>query len=136
MDSSFYAVQPARNVERWVKDTPEDFRFIVKAYQGMTGHERGDIPFASKEEMFSAFIDSIGPFAESGKLAMVLFQFPPWFDCTKKNVDYLRECRQRMNGFPAAVEFRNQTWFSPHFREKTLQFLKAQRWIHVVADEP
>lgn len=136
VDSFFYAVQPARNVERWVKDVPADFRFVVKAYQGMTGHERGDIPFSSREEMFNAYIDSIEPFAESGKLAMVLFQFPPWFNCTKENVDYLRMCRQRMERFPAAAEFRNQTWFSPRFHEKTLQFLKEEGWIHVVCDEP
>lgn len=136
VDSFFYAVQPARNVERWVKDTPDDFRFVVKAYQGMTGHERGEMPFSSREEMFNAYVESIEPFAESGKLAMVLFQFPPWFDCTKENVDYLRMCRKRMERFPVAVEFRNRTWFSPHLQEKTLQFLKNEGWIHVVCDEP
>lgn len=119
-------------MERWVKDTPDDFRFVVKAYQGMTGHERGEMPFSSREEMFNAYVESIEPFAESGKLAMVLFQFPPWFDCTKENVDYLRMCRKWMERFPVAVEFRNRTWFSPHLQEKTLQFLKNEGWIHVV----
>lgn len=136
VDAFFYAIQPARNVEKWVKDTPADFRFVVKAYQGMTGHERGEIPFASREEMFNAYIESIEPFAESGKLAMILFQFPPWFKCSKENVDYLRMCRQRLERFPAAAEFRNQTWFSPRFYEKTLHFLKNEGWIHVVCDEP
>lgn len=41
IDSSFYAVQPVRNYEKWVRQTPEAFQFIVKAYQGMTGHLRG-----------------------------------------------------------------------------------------------
>lgn len=83
VDSAFYAVQPKRNSSKWVKDTPESFQFIVKAYQGMTGHQRGEIPFESKEEMFAAFKDSLEPYIQSGKLAMVLFQFPPWFDCKK-----------------------------------------------------
>lgn len=83
LDASFYAVQPERNHEKWIKDTPDTFQFVVKAYQGMTGHQRGEIPFASKEEMFDAFILSLTPLIREGKLAMVLFQFPPWFDCKK-----------------------------------------------------
>ena len=65
--------------EMWIKDTPASFQFIVKAYQGMTGHQRGEIPFDSKETMFRAFRDSIIPFSVANKLAMVLFQFPPMF---------------------------------------------------------
>lgn len=41
IDSSFYAVQPVKNYVKWVSQTPGDFGFIVKAYQGMTGHLRG-----------------------------------------------------------------------------------------------
>lgn len=41
VDSYFYAIQPRANVEKWIRETPPSFQFIVKAYQGMTGHERG-----------------------------------------------------------------------------------------------
>ncbi|VEF47075.1 YunF [Bacillus freudenreichii] len=136
VDASFYAVQPARNVEKWVKDTPADFQFVVKAYQGMTGHQRGEIPFSSKEEMFDAFKVSLTPYVESGKLAMVLFQFPPWFDCKKENVAYLRYCRDKMDGYPVALEFRNQSWFWAKFRAQTLRFMEAEGWIHSICDEP
>ncbi|MFD1708634.1 DUF72 domain-containing protein [Siminovitchia sediminis] len=136
VDASFYAVQPARNVEKWVKDTPAGFRFVVKAYQGMTGHQRGEIPFSSKEEMFQAFKQSLIPFVDSGKLAMVLFQFPPWFDCRKEHVAYLRYCREKMENYPIALEFRNQSWFSAGFREQTLRFMEVEGWIHSICDEP
>lgn len=136
VDASFYAVQPQRNIEKWVRDTPSDFRFVVKAYQGMTGHERGDIPFSTKEEMFAAFKLSLEGFKQSEKLAMVLFQFPPWFDISKENVDYLRFCRDQMAGIPVALEFRNQTWFYPQFKDRTLQFMQDEGWIHSVCDEP
>lgn len=136
VDASFYAVQPQRNVEKWIKETPDQFQFIVKAYQGMTGHQRGDIPFDSRQEMFDAFARSVQPFQESGKLAMVLFQFPPWFACEKGSVDYLRYCREQMRDFPAALEFRNQSWFHPSFRAKTLEFMKEEGWIHSICDEP
>ncbi|NRG43713.1 DUF72 domain-containing protein [Bacillus sp. CRN 9] len=136
VDSAFYAVQPQRNSMKWVSDTPEGFKFVVKAYQGMTGHQRGEIPFNSKEEMFLAFIDSLQPYIEDNKLAFVLFQFPPWFDCKKQNVQYLRWCKAQMGEIPCALEFRHQSWFKTGFRDGTLQFMKEEGWIHSICDEP
>ena len=136
VDASFYAVQPKRNSEKWVAETPSSFQFIVKAYQGMTGHQRGDIPFESKKEMFAAFRDSLTSYQEKGKLAMVLFQFPPWFDCKRENVNYLRWCKEEMGDIPCAIEFRHQSWYQPQMRQKTLSFLRQQGWIHTVCDEP
>ncbi|MFC0270907.1 DUF72 domain-containing protein [Metabacillus herbersteinensis] len=136
VDSSFYAIQPLRNAEKWVKDTPATFEFIVKAYQGMTGHQRGDIPFQSKEEMFVAFNQSIMPYKDENKLAMVLFQFPPWFDCKKENVDYLKWCKEQMEDNPIALEFRHQSWFNSNFYDKTLTFMESENWIHSICDEP
>lgn len=136
VDASFYAVQPERNAAKWVRETPENFRFVVKAYQGMTGHHRGDIPFESKKEMFQAFKESLKPYQDANKLAMVLFQFPPWFKCNKANVDYLRYCKQMMADTPVALEFRNQSWFSESYRDNTLSFMKQAGWIHSIVDEP
>ncbi|CDO03876.1 hypothetical protein BN988_02406 [Oceanobacillus picturae] len=137
VDSSFYAIQPEKNARKWVKETPDNFRFIVKAYQGMTGHQRGEEnQFSSKTEMFQAFIDSLKPYLQANKLAMVLFQFPPWFTCKKENVDYLRYCKKQMGDIPVALEFRNQTWFDERFRDQTLEFMTAEGWIHSIVDEP
>ncbi|SHS04572.1 Protein of uncharacterised function DUF72 [Mycobacteroides abscessus subsp. abscessus] len=136
VDSSFYAIQPIKNAQRWVEDTPPSFHFIVKAYQGMTGHSRGDIPFETKEHMFQAFRDSLTPYIESNKLAMVLFQFPPWFDCKREHVEYLRWCKKQMGDIPCALEFRHQSWFRSTFYDRTLQFMKEEEWIHSICDEP
>jgi uncharacterized protein YecE (DUF72 family) len=136
VDASFYAIQPIRNSEKWMRDTPDSFRFVVKAYQGMTGHQRGDIPFDSKQAMFKAFKDSLQPYIDHQKLAMVLFQFPPWFDCKKENVEYLRFCKNEMGDFPCSLEFRHQSWFYPEIRIKTLEFMKEENWIHSICDEP
>lgn len=136
VDASFYAVQSVRNAAKWVSETPKNFRFVVKAYQGMTGHQRGDIPFESKKEMFQAFKDSLEPYQDANKLAMVLFQFPPWFNCKKVNVDYLRYCKKMMGDIPVALEFRNQSWFSESYRDNTLSFMKEEGWIHSIVDEP
>ncbi|WP_050616281.1 DUF72 domain-containing protein [Bacillus testis] len=136
VDTAFYAIQPRRNSEKWIRETPDGFQFIVKAYQGMTGHSRGKIPFDSKEAMFAAFRESLLPYIENDCLAMVLFQFPPWFQCTKENVTYLRWCKLQMGDIPLALEFRNQTWFSEEYRDKTLQFMREEGWIHCICDEP
>ncbi len=136
VDTTFYAIQPLRNAEKWVKETPDTFQFIVKAYQGMTGHQRGNIPFQSIDAMFDAFKESLQPYITSNKLAMVLLQFPPWFDCKKENVEYLRYCKKQLEGLPLALEFRNQSWFRESMRERTLEFMRNENWIHSICDEP
>ncbi|MBE1443609.1 DUF72 domain-containing protein [Paenibacillus sp. OAS669] len=136
VDSSFYAVQAETTYEKWVHDTPDDFGFIIKAYQGMTGHSRGKIPFDDEAAMFEAFIRSIGPVQAAGKLKTVLFQYPPWFDCTRAHVQKLREAKERMGYIPVALEFRHQSWFTPEMRDKTLSFMEKEGWMHSICDEP
>ncbi|MCD9024935.1 DUF72 domain-containing protein [Cohnella silvisoli] len=136
MDSSFYAVQPKDRMARYAQETTESFRFIVKAYQGITGHLRGKPYYENDDDMYSAFRESLEPVMQAGKLSAALFQYPPWFDCTKENVRVLRDTKKRMEGYPCALEFRHQSWFVPEFREKTLSFMREEGWIHSVCDEP
>lgn len=136
VDSAFYAIPSVSNVDKWCSETPASFQFILKAYQGMTGHLREDIPFETKNDMFNAFQEAVQAFERHGKLGLLLFQFPPWFDCTQKNVNYLRYVRQQLPDAKIAIEFRNQTWFSAAMKMKTLQFLQSQNFIHTICDEP
>lgn len=136
VDTSFYAIPGLQHVRKWCEDTPDDFSFVVKAYQGMTGHLRGDIPFETKNDMFNTFIECANEFKQHGKLAMILAQFPPWFDCQAKNVRYLQYVRQQLKDFEVAIEFRNQTWYAENVREKTMDFLRANKFIHTICDEP
>ncbi len=136
VDSTFYAVQPERTVAKWVADTPDGFGFLVKAYQGMTGHARGPIPFDSTDAMFERFRASIEPMRAAGKLSAVLFQYPPWFACNRESVAELRAARARMEGIPCVLEFRHQSWFAGEMRERTLDFMEREGWMHSVCDEP
>lgn len=136
LDSSFYAIPPEKNITKWIRETPKSFQFVVKAYQGMTGHQRGKIPFATKEEMLEAYRQTFRPMQKAGKLSYVLCQFPPWFDCQQKHVQYLKWLREELREFPAALEFRNDTWFQGEFYDKTLQYMEDDEWIHTVCDEP
>lgn len=136
VDSTFYAIQTPDRFARWSAETPDSFRFIVKAYQGMTGHQRGGLNPDNNEAMYAAFRESLVPVIEAGKLSAALFQYPPWFDCTKENVRALRETKGRMDGVPCALEFRHQSWFAPEYRDKTLAFMQEEGWIHSICDEP
>jgi uncharacterized protein YecE (DUF72 family) len=136
VDSSFYAIPSVKTFSKWVNDTTGDFGFIVKAFQGMTGHDRGTNPYEDMRTMFKTFIEAIVPLIEGGKLKAVLFQYPPWFDCKKKHVDILRYTKDLMSDVPVALEFRNQTWFAPEMRDKTLAFMRQEQWIHSIVDEP
>ncbi|MGO4548336.1 DUF72 domain-containing protein [Paenibacillus sp. 2TAB23] len=137
VDSTFYAIQSKERFIKWLEDTPATLHFVVKAYQGMTGHQRGpSVPAAETNEMFAAFRTMLEPVMEAGRLSAALFQYPPWFDCTQANVRILRETKARMSGFPCALEFRHQSWFTEAYREKTLSFMEQEQWIHSVCDEP
>ncbi|WP_318616855.1 DUF72 domain-containing protein [Sporosarcina sp. YIM B06819] len=136
LDATFYAIQPERNIRKWIAETPDNFRFVVKAYQGMTGHNREPLPYASIDEMYQLFRLSVTPLQEAGKLAMILVQFPPWFDCTKDHVDEIQFVCEKLQGFDIAIEFRHQSWYSTDFRQKTLDFLRKLKVIHSVCDEP
>jgi uncharacterized protein YecE (DUF72 family) len=86
-------------VQRWVDETPDDFGFVVKAFQGMTGHDRdagrralgrlligealpaadalGELTEAQEAAMFGAFREAFAPMERAGKLRAYLFQYPP-----------------------------------------------------------
>lgn len=136
MDNSFYAIPSPNQMNKWSMQTPDNFGFIVKAYQGMTGHSRGKIPFLDMRTMFNVFKESADVLAKQDKLKAVLFQYPPWFECERKNVEILKRTREWMDGFPVALEFRHRSWFLPEYREKTLQLMRDEGWIHSIADEP
>ncbi|WP_374706207.1 DUF72 domain-containing protein [Paenibacillus sp. J23TS9] len=136
LDSSFYAVPSPERMQKWSEQTPGSFGFIVKAYQGMTGHARGKIPFADTRSMFQAFRESAEEMQKAGKLRAILFQYPPWFDCDRKHVEMLRRTREWMDGFPLALEFRHQSWFHGEMMDKTLAFMREEGWIHSICDEP
>lgn len=136
MDSSFYTIPAPARMQKWSEQTPEEFGFIVKAFQGMTGHTRGEHDFEDARSMFDVFKQSADVLKGEGKLRAVLFQYPPWFDCTKENVAVLRRTREWMQAFPIALEFRHQSWFTGDMREKTLAFMRSEGWIHSICDEP
>jgi uncharacterized protein YecE (DUF72 family) len=135
VDSSFYAIPNPKYVERWAAETPEEFRFHMKVFKGMTGHERR-LSVEERKAFFAAYRKAIEPMRAAGKLTAILFQMPPWFVLDRENVGYLRYCREYFHEFTVAVEFRHRSWFSEEMRERTLRFLREERFVNTIVDEP
>ena len=136
LDATYYAIQPERNIRKWIKETPERFKFIVKIHQALTLHADYHDFAETRQILVDQFKTMLQPLKDENKLAMVLVQFPPWFDCTVQNIKYIRYIRAQLEAFPVCVEFRHQSWFNESFKEETLAFLTQQNIIHVVCDEP
>jgi uncharacterized protein YecE (DUF72 family) len=101
---TYYRLPDPRTLAAMAAKVPEGFVFTVKASQELT-HGRED-----PEESFRAFVSGIAPLLEEGKLGCVLAQFPYSFYHTPENRDYLRRFRERMEGVPTVIEFRNRAW--------------------------
>lgn len=136
LDASYYAIQPERNINKWIRETPKRFEFVVKIHQALTLHADYHDFAETRQVLFDQFIAMIEPLKQANKLAMVLVQFPPWFNCTAKNIAYIRYVREQLKSFPVCVEFRHQSWFTDDFKEQTLAFLTEHEIIHAVCDEP
>lgn len=136
LDASYYAIQPERNIKKWINKTPERFQFVVKIHQALTLHADFRDFSETRQELFDAFKEMLAPLQESQKLAMVLVQFPPWFDCSSQNIKYILYVKQQLQDYPMCVEFRHQSWFNDQFKEETLSFLTEHQIIHAVVDEP
>lgn len=136
IDTSFYAIPSPRTTAKWVSETPANFRFVVKAFQAMTQHKEWGKYYDTENEMYQKYMEAIAPISENGKLKALLFQFPPYFSCSKENVAYLRHVRQMIGDLPVATEFRNASWYSDAHQEKTLELLRELAFIHTVVDEP
>jgi uncharacterized protein YecE (DUF72 family) len=159
IDSAFYALPSERNAALWAERTPDNFIFHVKVYAALTGHgldpktlpgdlqelipqqdrEREHIYIRDKELLQAVarrFKEALAPLKKAGKLGVMVFQFPPWFHYKPSNLDYVLTCKRLMRGLPVAVEFRHGSWFTPQRRGSVVEFLRKNKLINVVADEP
>ena len=60
-------------LQNWLAETPEAFRFTIKAHQVITHIRR----LKDTGEFVTRFLATIEPLAAVGKLGPVLFQLPP-----------------------------------------------------------
>lgn len=107
VDSTFYAIPPAKTVRGWAERTPAGFSFALKLPQEIT-HERrlrGDDAAAAMERFFDRARE-LGP-----KLGPVLVQLGP--DFGPAELPALVQFLPRLPAdVPVAIEFRQRGWLT------------------------
>ena len=126
INSSYYRILPAAVFYHLQNKVPENFKFVVKANQGIT-HTR-----ENNQEIFREFRLSLQPLLGNNKLGCILAQFPYSFHYNKKNQDYLRYLKEKMGNLPLVVEFRNNYWI----KEEVFNFLREKEMGFCAVDQP
>lgn len=161
VDSTYYAIPARRAAELWVERTPDGFTFDVKAHALMTGQPSetsrlpkelrealpaalarkdriyaSDLPEELRSVVWTSFLDALEPLRAHGRLGAILLQFPRWTAPTRENAALIEDARARLDGWPAAVEFRNRAWLEGRLRERTLALLRRNQFAYVCVDSP
>jgi uncharacterized protein YecE (DUF72 family) len=93
-------------VQKWIAETPENFRFGVKAHQVITHIKR----LKKTEDFVPRFLQTVQPLAQAGKMGPVLFQLPPNM---KADAALLQEFLNTLpRAVPTAFEFRHESWLT------------------------
>ena len=137
IDSSFYGIPRPEVVQGWVDRTPPGFRFNIKAYKSLTGHERdqGRPRDATREEIRD-FLDCLEPLRDSGRLVAIHYQYPPWFTNRPDARERILEARERHPDDIVAVEFRHRSWFDEGRWAETEELLRELDISYVGVDAP
>lgn len=127
LNTTFYRQPEPRMIASLAARTPEEFRFAVKVYGGIThDHER------ATESDFRRFWDGLAPLRETGKLGCLLAQFPHSFRPTRSTVDHVRRLREAWPTPDVVVEFRHAAWSD----DRADALLERHRLATCVVDEP
>jgi uncharacterized protein YecE (DUF72 family) len=103
LNGTFYRMPPAETIVKWLSETPDGFRFCLKAQRGLTYSAAG----FDKESLAAAIgtrLRELGP-----RAGPVLVQWPP----TRQRDVTLLDTVLAALGLPAAVEARHESWFHP-----------------------
>jgi len=104
INNTFYRMPQTAMLENWVKVTPADFRFAIKASRRITHISRLKESAADSVQFLYKALESLG-----AKRGPVLFQLPPTM---KKDLPRLEAFLAMLPAdHRAAFEFRNETWF-------------------------
>ncbi|MBE9513413.1 MAG: DUF72 domain-containing protein [Dehalococcoidia bacterium] len=160
VDSTYYAMPAERVSYLWTQRVPEEFIFDVKAFRLFTQHPTPvsslpvdirqalpaglrtnsvyyrDLPDELTNELWERFDSALLPLDTVGKLGVVLFQFPPWFQPGSQQFSYMAMCQSRLPQYRLAIELRSGLWFAGNDRGKLFDFLRQRDLPFVCVDEP
>jgi uncharacterized protein YecE (DUF72 family) len=105
VNNTFYRLPNRGSVAAWVRDTPEDFVFAVKASRYLTHIKR----LSDTREGVARFYERIEPLIEARRLGPVLWQLPENFHRDDERLDAWLEA---LPSGRHTIEFRHPSWFT------------------------
>ena len=93
-------------VQNWIAETPEHFRFTIKAHQVLTHIKR----LKAADEFLKRFLGTLEALERAKRLGPLLFQLPPNFKADQAVLAEFLSSFPR--GVRAAFEFRHDSWFT------------------------
>lgn len=110
INSTFYRMQAPSTFARWREETPDDFRFTVKAPR-----------YATQRKVLAEAGDAIGRFMGGGvlelkeKLAAVLWQFAPTKRFEAEDLERFLALLPRESGVSHVLEARHSSFLCPEY---------------------
>ena len=125
VNNTFYRLPRRQAVEGWVRQTPEDFTFAVKASRYLTHIRR----LTNLGEGVRRFYEPLEPLIEGGKLGPVLWQLPGNFPRDDARLEgWLQALPEGLH----TMEFRHPSWFA----EPVMAALRARGVALTLGDHP
>src|ERR1700730_1696633 len=91
--------------QKWIAQTPGNFRLAIKAHQVITHIKR----LKNTQDFLPRFLGTIEPLARASKLGPVLFQLPPNMKADPQLLgDFMAAIPKVLQ---AAFEFRHESWY-------------------------
>lgn len=87
-------------------------------------------------QCFKMFGSALKPLKDSGKLGVLVFQFPPWFLSRRENYNYILSVKEYLPDERLAIEFRHRSWLIGRTKDQTMKFLRDNNLIYISVDEP
>ena len=125
VNTTFYRLPRRDAVAGWVKQTPADFSFAVKASRYLTHIKR----LTDVSEGVARFYERIEPLIEAGKLGPVLWQLPGNFP---RDDERLRRWLDALPNGRHTIEFRHESWFCA----PVMRALRAHDVALTIGDHP
>ena len=125
VNSTFYRLASRDAVESWVKQTPDDFVFALKASRYLTHVKR----LTEMERGAARFYERIEPLLGTPKLGPIVWQLPANFH---RDDERLAAALERLPAGRHAFEFRHSSWFVP----EVYALLRAHGAALIIGDHP
>ena len=156
LNSSFYGIPSEKQVEKWCRETPQDFVFDVKLHKLLSRHSttlrdlppglrpaakvnpKGKIQLTDKleERVAKQFMEAVAPFSYSGKLGAFLLQLSPGFSPRSNRLEELDHLLSLFTGKKLALEFRNKGWVDDTHIEELARYCERKKITFVSVDAP